>query len=129
MSSARVNAANKVRQLDRLAEPDAQVTEEQVQDPPRLARMVLSIMRELATLRRRWAPRSVVHEDREVDGTGTTIYRFPHGFAGRVDWWPVAWTGAAGACALVQDDSTDDNTLALVSYEAGTVTLRIEEAG
>lgn len=126
--SAIVPAHGDIRQLDRHAEPDEQVTPADVQDPERVSRLLMRILRDLAALKRRWWPLRVDVEDREVDATGTTKYRYPHGFGGRVRWWVVGWSGAAGP-QLAEHDDTDDMTLVLVSYVAGTVTLRIEEAG
>ena len=127
--SAIVPAVGAVRQLTRPAEPRQQVTPEQVQDPERLARLAMDLLRDVAALKRRFWPRRVDHEDREVDATGTTKYRFPHGFAGRVRWYVVGWSGGSAGASLVEHDDTDDSTLVLVSYVAGTLTLRIEEAG
>lgn len=124
-----VFASGKVRQLDKLSRPDDQITEEQVKDPERLSRMMQDILRNIAKLQRRWSPRFAEHEDVQVDGTGTTKYRFAHRFGKRVRWWPVDWADATGGAQLVEHSDTDENTLVLVSYEAGTVTLRIEEAG
>lgn len=126
--SAIVDKAGKTRQLDRPAEPSEQVTVEQVADPPTLVRLLMRLLREVAFGNRRWFPQRVDHEDRVVDATGTTKYRFPHGFGGRVRWFPVDWQGAAGH-GLARHDDSDTNTLVLVSYVAGTVTLRIEAAG
>lgn len=131
--SAVIPNVGPVRQLDGRAQPDEQVTEEQAKDPARIARLLMTILRDVATLKRRFWPRRVDHEDRSVDGSGTTLYRFPHNFGGRVRWWPVDWSGAASGPLLVRyddsDDGTNNDTLVLVSYEAGTLTLRIEEAG
>lgn len=127
--SANIPNGGQPRQLDRQAEPDEQVTEDQVQDPPRLARLLMAILRELALLKRRFWPRRIDHEDREVDATGTTLFRFHHGFGGRVRWWVVDWDASSGAPALRKDSSSDNNTLVLVSDVEGTMTLRIEEAG
>lgn len=118
-----------VRQLDRPAEPDERVTEEQVKDASRLSRIVMSLLKDVSMLRRRWSPRTVEHEDRAVDNTGTTLYRFPHNFGARVRWYVVDWSGATAGPRLVRNAATDTNTLVLVSYTSGTLTLRIEEAG
>lgn len=119
----------KARQLDQLAQPDEQVTEEQVQDPRRLSRLLMSLVRDVARAKRRWWPRFVEHEDRTVDATGTTLHRFAHRLDSRVRWWPVDWTGATAGPRLVRHSSSDKDTLVLVSYTSGTLTLRIEEAG
>lgn len=118
-----------VRQLDRQSQPSEQITEEQAKEPARVARLLMALLQDVATLKRRWWPRAIVHRDRVVDSTGTTVYRFPHNFDGRVEWWPVDWTAATAGPRLVRHSSTDNNTLALVSYTAGTLTLRVQEAG
>ncbi len=126
--SAIIPAHGNPRQLERPAEPDYRITTDDVDDKDKLAQLLMGMLRSLASVRRRWWPNFVDHQDRVVDGTGTTLYRFPHGVGGRVNWWPVDWVGAAGP-QLARHAKTDDNTLVLVSYVAGTMTLRIEEAG
>jgi hypothetical protein len=117
-----------VIQLDRRAEPDEQVTDEDAKDAGRLARVLMRLLRDVAILRRRWAPRRVDFEDVEVDATATVFYRFPHDFNGRVRWWVVDWSGGA-APSLLRDGRSDQNALVLVSTSAGTATIRVEEAG
>jgi hypothetical protein len=117
-----------VQQLDKLPEPDEVITPEDVQDVDRVARLFARILRDIARLTRAWKPRRVDYEDRSVDSTGTTKYRLEHRFGGRVRWWPVGWSGAA-APALSEHADSDTNTLVLTSTSAGTVTIRIEEAG
>ncbi len=126
--SAAVLPNGTILQLDSHAEPNEQVEPGDVTEPTRLVRLLMRILRDVALLRRRWWPLSVDHRDRVVDATGTLVHRFPHGFGGRVNWWPVDWTGAAGP-QLARHASTDENTLVLVSYVAGTVTLHVEAAG
>lgn len=118
-----------VRRLDRASEPDERVTVDDLKSPDYLARLLMRILRELADLRRRWWPKRIDVEDRDVDGTGSTKYRFPHGFGGRVRWWVVDWSGASSVAGLMRHSDSDNNTLVLVSWVAGTVTVRIEEAG
>lgn len=118
-----------VRQTDRPAEPDERVTEEQLREPSRVSRLLMWLLKEVSTLRRRWAPRIVDHEDRTVDNTGTTAYRFPHNFNTRVRWYVIDWSGATAGPRLVRSSSSDANTLVLVSYTSGVATIRIEEAG
>lgn len=119
----------KMRQLDRRPEPDEPVTDKDVQDPKYLARLLFRMLQELARLKRRWWPKHFDYEEQEVDATGTTKHRFVHGLNQRVRWWPVEWKDATGGPQLVQHVDTDDHTLVLVSYTAGTLTLRVEEAG
>lgn len=127
-----------LRQLDGKREPDELITPERLDDKPRVARWLTQLLRDVESLKRRWAPRRIDHEDRKVDATGgdglnATKFRFAHGFGGRVRWWVTDWQGVA-APALVLDTATsgtgtDANTLVLRSYVTGTVTIRIEEAG
>ncbi len=119
--------AGKVRQLDRRVEPDEQLTEEDL-EPARLTRRLMAILRDIARLLRMWRPQVIDHWDVEVDGTGTTVYRLPHGFDGRVNWWVIDATAGAQV-GIEKDPSSDDNTLCLISTVAGTVSVRIEEAG
>ena len=126
--SANVPLNGSPRQLDRRPEPPTQVTEEQAADAGRLARLLMTLLRDTALLRRRWMPHRLDYEDRAVDDTGTTKYRFTHLFGARVRWWVVDWDGAASP-ALTKDADTTDDVLVLTSTSAGTMTLRIEEAG
>ena len=127
--SAIIPLNGKVRQLDRRAEPDELVTEDQARDPKRVARLLAQLLRDVASLKRRFWARHIDFEDRTVDATGTTPYRFPHGFNGRVRWSVVDWVSASDGPRMARDTTSDANTLVLVSYEAGTVTIRVEEAG
>ncbi len=129
--SAVVPSNGKLRQLDSPAVPDEQITPDQVTDTDRIARLFMRILKDVAGLKRRYWPDRLDFEDVAVDATGTTLYRFPHGLGGRVRWWPVDWQGSLLTYnpALARDPSTDDNTLVLVSYAAGIVTVRIEAAG
>jgi hypothetical protein len=127
--SAVVPAGADVRQLDGRRDPEEAVTEEQVQDPGRLARLLARVLKDLTSLKRRYAPKTIDHLDRDVDATGTTLYRFPHGFGGRVHWYPIDWVGATDGERLSRHEDSDNNTLVLVSFIAGKVSIRIEKAG
>ena len=107
------------------------ITEEDVKDTTRLARVIVRILKDVAALKRRFAPRCIDFEDRAVDNTYTTKYRLHHGFGGRVRWWVVDWRPSGGTFAfdLSRHADTDENTLVLVSGAAGSVTVRVEEAG
>lgn len=127
--SAIVPAVGPLRTLDQPAEPDEQITPDQVEDTSRMARLLMRIVRDVARLRRRWAPRFIEFEGRVVDATGTTAYRFAHGFGNaRVRYWVVQWSGAA-AHNLRYSTASDANTLVLTSTSAGTATVRVEEGG
>ncbi len=88
----------------------------------------MTLLRGVAELRRRWVPHRLDFEDRVFDATGTTKYRLEHRFRGRVRWWVVDWLGTVAPVLSRHADSTSD-VLVLVSYAAGTATIRIEEAG
>lgn len=118
---------DRVRQLDRVQEPDEHLTEEDL-EPARLTRRLMAMLRDLKLLSRLWRPRVVDHWDIEVDGSGTTVYRLPHGFGVRVNWWVVDATAGAQA-GIEKDPSSDSNTLCLIATVAGTVSVRIEESG
>ncbi len=119
----------KPRQLDKPAEPDEQVTDEQLDDRPRMLRFYMRLLRDIAALLRRWSPDTLEFEDRSIDDdTGATKFRFEHGFGGRVRWFPVDWTGVSTPALIRHEDTTND-TLVLVSFGIGTLTLRIERAG
>lgn len=126
--SAKVPKNGPTQQLDTRPEPEEQVTEEQVQDPARLARLLMTLLRDVVTLKRWFTPTFIDFEDITVDALGLTRYRFPHSFGGRVRWYVIDWAGGAGP-AMLRDGTSDDNTLVLVSVSAGIASIRVEKAG
>ena len=130
MPAAVVESDGTMRQLDGRAEPDFVVEAKDVEDPPRLARLLQIMLRELARLRLAWAPRRVDFKD-VTCGTGGALIRLEHGFGGAVRWWVVDWqiSAASGAPILQRYTGTDENTLVLWSDKAGVATIRVEEAG
>ena len=125
--SANVEADGTIRQLDGRAEPDAIITEQDVQDPAKLARLLQWVVRELVLLRRRFRPRRKDFKDRVLDATGTTKHALEHGFGTTdVRVWVVGWSGAAAPNIEAHSDS-DAKTLYVVSKSAGTATIRVEE--
>lgn len=130
-TACRIDVTNKVFQLGPRAVADEVVTEQDVQDTAKLARLLCRVLSLIAALRRQWAPRRVDFEDIVVGATPTS-HRLQHNFAGRVRWWVIDWIagGAAAAPILLRDSAnTDANTLVLLSSKAGTVSIRVEEAG
>lgn len=129
MSAARIEEDGKVVQLDRPAVPDEVVTEQDVQDAPKLARMLLRLLKDVATLKRRWWPDRLDYEDIPCVA-GETI-RLNHGFGGRVRWWQVEWagTGVGTFGGFEQTADTDANTLVLLVVDNGTASIRVEKAG
>jgi len=126
--SAVIPPVGKMRVLDRPLPANEQVTPDDAKDPNRLSRAFTSLMHDVAALKRRWSPQRIDFEDVVVDATGTKLFSFEHKFNGRVRWWAVDWSGSA-APALLKHASTTNSTLVLVSKTAGTVTVRVEEAG
>lgn len=126
--SAVVDVDGRVRQLDKSAEPAEQFTPDLATDKRRLSEVVMRLLRDIATLKRRWWPEYMDFRDRAVDATGTTFYRLRHGFGGRVNFWVVRWVGVA-APNLVYDATSDNDTLVLTSTSEGTATIRVEAAG
>lgn len=126
MSAAIVPSKGRSRQLDGRAEPDEVITPEDAADSTKLARLLIRILQEVATLRRRWWPRHIDFED--IDTNVATI-RLPHGFGGRVRWWIVDQDDAFGTFLGRSLSARDDNTLVLTSGGSGIVTIRVEEAG
>lgn len=117
-----------VRQLDRATAPEEQITPEDVTDSARLVRIVMRILKDLAAVKRRWAPHHLDFEDQVFDATGTKKFRLEHRLGGRVRYWIVDWSGSA-APNLRKDTSTDGQTLVLTSTVAGTATVRVELSG
>lgn len=135
MSHAVIDAAGRMRQLDKPAQAEQVTAPKDVQDPETLARLVQQLRTEVATLRRAFSPRRLDFD--RVTTTGTSIapqtVRFPHGFNGRVRYWPVGWESAGtvqlGIIERTDASGTDANTLVLYVYSAGVLSLRVEEAG
>lgn len=143
--SANIDASGKVTPLEKAVQPSEQITGEDAKDAVNVARAMMRILRDVAQLKRRWMPRRVDFEGLVVDTTGTKQFALRHNLGSRVRWWPVDWTSdatvtasnvatgglgsaAANGPALVRVAS-DDATITLVSYAAGTVTIRVEESG
>jgi len=127
ITAAVVDRTGRVRSLVRDRAPDEDVTEEQLAKPKWLARLLVRMLKDLAALKRRPAPRRVDYEDIDVNGDGATQYIFAHGFGGRVRWWVTDCLTSNGE--LSRHDNTTAAQLVLVSGAVGTITLRIEEVG
>lgn len=127
--AARIAASGKVYPLDRPAEPDDLVTEEDVKDAAKLSQLLVRILRDIATMKRRFWPRRIDFEDRPV--VSGDVMRLNHAFGTRVRWWVVDWKPATpGDVAVFERDAgTDADTLCLAVANSGTVTMRVESAG
>lgn len=131
VSAAKIDAAGKVYLLDARADAEEAVTEADVQEPPKIARLLARLLSNVATLRRAWAPRRIDFEDVPVGTFGAQV-SLGHGFNGRVRWWIVGWQSPGANAPILRESSTvvtDANTLYLQSYTAGTACIRVEEAG
>lgn len=126
MSAARVDSRGKVIQLDRQAQQDENVTEQDVADVSKLSKLLARLMKDVAAVVGRFQPKRIDFEDIDVDDTGSTLYRFEHGFGRRVCWWVVDSDDQA---VLSRDASSTNDTLVLVSYAVARVTIRVEAAG
>lgn len=126
---ARIDGNGNVYQLDRPAEPDEMVAEEDVKDATKLARLLMRVLRSLATMTRRFEPRQTDFEDKAV--TSGDVLMLPHKFDARVRWWVVDWTPTTpGDAALFERSSA--STLAVLKLtvgNSGLVTIRVEAAG
>ena len=128
--NTRIDSAGRVYQLDgRPASPEA-VTEDDVQDPKKLSRLIGRLLLDTAALRRRFNPTRVDFEDVPVLNTGLTT-SLAHGLNGRVRWSVVGWQCPTNVAPILREDTTltDGNTLVLRSYVTGTVTIRLETSG
>lgn len=128
--AARVDKAGNVYQLDRPAEPDERVTEEDVQDADKLSRLLMRVLKDVAGIKRRFIPRRIDFEDRAV--VAGTPLRLPHGLNARVRWWVVDWIPTSPTDSPVFERNATDttvNTLVLDVGNPGTVTIRLEVAG
>lgn len=127
--AARIEASGKVYPLDRPAEPEEIVSEEDAADTGKLARLLMRLLRDAADVRRRFFPRRITFANRVVV-SGDTM-RLHHKFGVAVEYWPVKWRPATPGDVPVFDYSTDTdaNTLVLDVGNSGTVSIRIESGG
>lgn len=118
-----------IRQLERPASQNETVTEQDVGDASKLARLLMRLMKDVSDLKRRHWPRRLDYEDLAV--TSGDALRCEHGLGGRVRWWIVDWIPATpGDVPLFErSGDTDASTLVLDVGNSGLVTVRIEEAG
>ncbi len=124
---ARVASDGRVTQIDGKATAPEIVTESEVQEPAKLARLLGRLVVEVAALRRRFAPRRTDFEDCVVTNPAT-ILTLEHSFGGRVRWWIVDQTSAMMANQTA-DTTADTLVLSVYGDADGTCTVRIEEAG
>jgi hypothetical protein len=133
MSAAKINGTT-TTVLDGKASADEVVTEADVQDAPKLARMLVRLLATVADMRRAFSPRRIDFEDVAVSTAGAQV-ALQHNFGGRVRWWIVGWTSSGTSAPILRElaptapAAPDPNTLYLQSYVAGTACIRVEGAG
>lgn len=121
------------RSLDAPSQPEEAVRESDVADVGSLTRLLSRILRDIGSLKRRFAPRVITFVNLDVDDTGTTVYRLVHKFGGPVAWWPVGWSStdllAPDGPSLVESGAPSVDVVSFVSYVNGRVAIRVEELG
>ena len=130
MSAAKITQDGKTTRLVLRAGAPETITEHDVQDPSNLALILTGIRADVADQRADFVPNRIDYEDYPVL-TGGAALRLIHGFNGRVRWWVVGWQCPTNVAPILKEDTvqTDTKTLVLLSYVAGTVTIRVEAAG
>lgn len=130
MSHAVVRSTGAVAQLDAKPSQTEAVTPEDVQKPPRLSELLGRLVTAVSELRRAWAPKTIDFEDVSL-GAGGASTRLEHGFGGRVRWWLVDWqpTATGNRPNVERSSSSTNDVLVLLSSQAGTATVRVEQAG
>ncbi len=137
--STRIDSAGNVYQLDRQAEPDEVVTEADAQDPRKLSRLLMRLLKDIAGLRRLFKPKQLDREDFRITYDVAT-YRIPHGFNSRVHWWIAGWRATSESAnffpLLMTSTASDLNTLVLTNVDIavvgrfdGIATIHIESVG
>lgn len=128
--SARVNVTTaRTVQLDGKAEQTAVYTEQDVQDPAKLASLLTDLAAIVKDLKKVRQPKFIDFEDIKTTAGGNVI--LPHGLGGRVRWWVIDWVpgttgnviGAEGVAA-----STTSDTLVIKTYAVGVASFRVELA-
>ena len=131
--SAATFRSRAVVKLDRPAQPDVQLTEEDAQNPKKISVVVTKLLRDVAGLLRRFAPQERTFEDIAVAGsTGSPVsVRLPHGLNGRVRWWIADWSSTSTVAPVFRTNTTNTtkNVLVLSCCTTGTVSIMVRGAG
>lgn len=109
------------------------VLDEDVKDAKKLAEIIRVLGRRITELESRLGPEGIDFEVATVGSAG--LISLNHNMNGPVRWWVSCWTrpksqGAYPTTApiLVQDATSDSNTLVLRSSTVGRAVVRIEPA-
>lgn len=126
---ARIDVDGKIYQLNPKRTVSRVISEEFLAEPANLARALNDHEGSIAALQRRRSATFTDFEDIPLGTLGETV-ALNHGYGSRVRWWLVDWESAGTTAPIVKRDSTtDESTLVLASYVAGTATIRVELAG
>ncbi|MDD5374476.1 hypothetical protein [Acidithiobacillus sp.] len=124
------NAVGKAR---RFVSGTASVQDEEVKDAAKLAHILRQTLQRLTDLEARVPKEATEFEVATL--TGAATISLAHNYNGPVRWWVTCWTrpvslGAYPTTApiLVQDASSDANTLVLQCSTAGRAVVRVEPA-
>ncbi len=109
----------------------ASVSEDDVKQSKKLAEILRQTLLRVSALEARMPPDGTEFEV-EVSTAGATV-TLQHKYSQPVRWWVTVWTRPVSGGAyptidpvLVQDASSDANTLVLRSYVAGRAVIRVE---
>ncbi len=129
MSAARISRDGTVTRLDGRADAEEVITEDDVKEPAKVTRLLSRILSNIAALKRVSAPSRFDFEDVAVSTSGASV-TLQHNINGRVRWWVVDWECVTNAAPILRKDATNTtaSTLVLLSYVAGTATIRVEAA-
>lgn len=122
-----------IARAKRFASGASSIQDEDVKDEKKLAEILRATLRRLSELEAKSAPEGVEFEVALVGAAG--LVSLAHNLGGPVRWWVTVWTrpvdGGAyppAAPILVQDASSDKDTLVLQSSTVGRAIIRIELA-
>lgn len=116
----------------RFVSGNANVQDEEVKDPVKLAEILRGILRRITDAEAAIPPEALEFEvEVSTAGALTTLC---HNFHAPVRYWVTYWTAlrdgtpAIAAPVLVSDITSDDDNLVLKSYVAGRAIVRVEPA-
>ena len=112
------------------------VQDEEVKDAAKLANILRSTLQRLSDLEARVPAEGIEFEVATTGSFGTPVnISLAHNLNGPVRWWVTCWTRPVSqgvyplaAPALVQDATSDANTLVLQSLNTGRAVIRVEPA-
>ncbi len=126
-----VGITNLVNRTRRFVSGTASVQDEEVKDASKLANILRQTLQRLTDLEARVPKEATEFEVATL--TGAATISLAHNYNGPVRWWVTAWTRPVSAGAyptaapiLVQDASSDANTLVLQCSLAGRAVVRVE---